>query len=301
MITSTESFHIKHASPLQLAANYVALTKPRIILMVLVVSAAAFFLASSGRMDYLTLTHALIGLALANAGALSLNQVAEEDIDGIMERTRTRPLPARRVGHKNALIFGIISMSLGIIYLILFVNSLTGLLTAFAGVLYLLIYTPMKRISSWNSIVGAVPGALPPVIGWAAAADAVSTEAWILFSILFIWQIPHALAIGILYREDFEAAGIRILPVEEPDGRKSGLHAVNFCLALLPVGMMPTLTGMAGPAYFLVSLLLGLVYLAYAIRMAKERTVPAARRLFVVSLIYVPLWLLAMVIDRAGS
>lgn len=301
MITSTDSFHIKHASPLQQAGHYIALTKPRIILMVLVVSAAAFYLASGGHMNYFTLAHTLVGLALANAGALSLNQVAEEDIDGIMERTRTRPLPARRVGHKNALIFGVTVMGLGMVYLLLFVNPLTGLLTAFAGVLYLLIYTPMKRISSWNSIVGAVPGAFPPVLGWAAATGTVSSEALILFSILFIWQIPHALAIGILYREDFEAAGIRILPVEEPDGRKSGLHAVNFCLALLPVGMMPTLTGMTGPVYFLVSLLLGLIYLAFAIRMAKECSIPAARHLFVVSLIYVPLWLLVMVIDRAGS
>jgi protoheme IX farnesyltransferase len=301
MITGTEPMSIDHVSPLQRAGDYAELTKPRIILMVLVVASAAFYLASGGRMDYLTLAHAIIGLALANAGALALNQVAEEDIDGIMERTRARPLPARRVGHRNALIFGVILMSLGVIYLILFVNSLTSLLTAFAGVLYLLIYTPMKRISSWNSVVGAIPGALPPVIGWAAAADTLSVEAWVLFSILFIWQIPHALAIGILYREDFEAAGIRLLPVEEPDGRRTGLHAVNFCLALLPVGMMPTLIGMAGPVYFFVSLVLGLFYLAYAVHMARERSIPAARRMFYVSLIYVPAALLVMVIDRVGA
>ncbi|MEE9240974.1 MAG: heme o synthase [bacterium] len=301
MTTGTEPIYIERASTLRRAADFAELTKPRIILMVLVVAAAAFYLASGGRMNYLHLAHALIGLALANGGALALNQVAEEDIDGIMERTSARPLPAKRVGHQNALIFGVALMSLGVVYLILMVNSLTALLTAFAGVLYLLIYTPMKRISSWNTVVGAIPGALPPVIGWAAAAGEISVAAWILFSILFIWQIPHALAIGILYREDFEAAQIRILPVEEPDGRKTGLHAVNFCAALLPVGMMPTLIGMAGPAYFLVSLILGTIYLLFGIHLAKERSVPAARRLFVVSLIYVPLVLLAMVIDRSGT
>jgi protoheme IX farnesyltransferase len=300
MISSTDSLNIERDSLLRRAGDYLALTKPRIILMVLIVAAAAFYLASRQGINFLVLLNVLIGLALTNGGALTLNQVAEEDIDRIMKRTRTRPLPTNRVNHQDAFFFGIILLSSGLAYLLILVNPITAFITALAGVLYLLVYTPMKRLSAWNSVVGAVPGALPPVIGWAAASESVPTEAWVLFSILFIWQIPHALAIAILYEEDFRAAGIRLLPLEEPDRRKTGLHVINFCAALLPVGMIPTLIGLAGPIYFAVSLFLGLIYLAFGIRLAMDRTVPAARRLFFVSLVYLPMVLLVMVLDQGG-
>ncbi|MEK6711418.1 MAG: protoheme IX farnesyltransferase, partial [Nitrospinota bacterium] len=218
----------------------------------------------------------------------------------LMARTRTRPLPGGRLMRGDAVLFGAVLSLGGILYLSLRVNPLAGLLTGLAGASYLLLYTPLKRVSSLNSVVGAFPGALPPVIGWAAASGGLSLEAFVLFAVLFIWQIPHALAIGMLYREEFLRAGIRLLPVEEPDGRSTGRQAVSYCLALLPVGMMPTLIGLAGPVYFSVSLLLGLGYLACGVHFAMERTPAAARRLFFSSLAYLPLVLLTMALDPRG-
>jgi protoheme IX farnesyltransferase len=282
-------------------ADYLSLTKPRIIVMVLLVVAAAYYLAAAGHMDYLILTHALIGMAMATGGALALNQVAEEDIDTRMDRTRERPIPGGRLRKTDALVFGVSLLILGVVYLIATVNAMTAFLTSMSGTMYLILYTPLKRISSWNSVVGAIPGAMPPVIGWAAATGEISLESTILFFILFIWQIPHALAIAILYREDFIAAGIRLLPVEEDGGRRTGFHVISYCLALLPIGMMPTLIGMAGPIYFTASLILGLMYLGTGIYLAANQSAASARRLFYVSLVYLPLVILVMVLDRAGA
>jgi protoheme IX farnesyltransferase len=281
-------------------ADYLALTKPRLLPMVLMATAAGYYLASRGGLGLESLIHTLIGTALSTGGTLALNQAVEEDVDARMERTRTRPLPGGRLTRNDALIFGTVSSLGGILYLCLWVNPLTGLVTGMAGSSYLLLYTPLKRITPLNSVVGAFPGALPPVIGWAAAAGSLSLEAFVLFAILFIWQIPHALAIGMLYREEFREAGIRLLPVDEPDGRSTGRQAVSYCLALLPVAMMPSLIGLAGAVYFFVSLVLGLSYLACSLHMARERTTASARRLFAVSLIYLPLVLLVMALDPRG-
>lgn len=278
-------------------ADYLSLTKPRLLPMVLMATAAGYYLASRGGLGLQGLLHTLIGTALSTGGALALNQVAEEDTDARMERTRTRPIPEGRLMRNDALAFGAALTLGGILYLSLWVNPLTGLLTGMAGASYLLLYTPLKRITPLNSVVGAFPGALPPVIGWAGASGALSLEAFVLFTILFIWQIPHALAIGMLYREEFLGAGIRLLPVDEPDGRSTGRQAVSYCLALLPVGMMPSLIGLAGAVYFFVSLFLGLSYLACAIHMARERTPAAARLVFFASLAYLPLVLLVMALD----
>ncbi len=298
MISKTESIGAESPSIGRSAADFISLTKPRIIFMVVFAAAAAFYLASGGRMDYLLLFHTLAGTAMATGGSLALNQAAEEDIDFIMNRTRLRPLPDQRLHQYDALAFGISLLVAGNLYLIFFVNPLTAFLTALTGVMYLLLYTPLKRISSWNTIVGAIPGAMPPVLGWAAATNSVPVEGWILFSILFIWQIPHALAIGVLYRDEFKAAGIHLLPLEDPDGRKTAFHVVNYCIALIPIGMMPTLTGMAGPVYFFLSLILAFVYLGYGIQLARKNTVEAARHLFYVSLVYLPVSLLVMVLDN---
>ncbi len=301
MNSRTEPLPAERTSYLQKFADYLSLTKPRIISMVLFVAAAAYYLAAAGRMDYLVLTHALIGTAMATGGALALNQVAEEDIDTRMDRTRERPIPGGRLRRIDALLFGTSLLIFGVVYLIATVNAMTAFLTSLTGTMYLLLYTPLKRISSWNSVVGAIPGAMPPVIGWAAATGKISLESTILFFILFIWQIPHALAIGILYREDFIAAGIRLLPVEDEGGKRTGFHVISYCLALLPIGMMPTLIGMAGPVYFAASFILGLMYLGTGIYLAASRSVVAARRLFYVSLVYLPLVILAMVLDRVGA
>jgi protoheme IX farnesyltransferase len=298
MISKSESVGAESPSTGRSAADFMSLTKPRIILMVVFTVAAAFYLASGGRMDYLLLFHSLAGIAMATGGSLTLNQAAEEDIDFMMNRTRLRPLPDQRLHHYEALAFGISLLVAGNLYLIFFVNPLTAFLTALTGMMYLLLYTPLKRISSWNTIVGAIPGAMPPVLGWSAAMNSVPVAGWILFSILFVWQIPHALAIGVLYRDEFRAAGVRLLPVEDPDGRKTGFHVVNYCIALIPIGMMPTLTGMAGPVYFFLSLFLAFVYLGYGIQLARKCTVEAARHLFFVSLIYLPVSILVMVLDH---
>ena len=208
---------------------------------------------------------------------------------------------ALRLRRIDALVFGTSLLVIGVVYLIATVNAMTAFLTSLTGTMYLLLYTPLKRISSWNSVVGAIPGAMPPVIGWAAATGKISLESAILFFILFIWQIPHALAIGILYREDFIAAGIRLLPVEDEEGKRTGFHVISYCLALLPIGMMPTLIGMAGPVYFAASFVLGLMYLGTGIYLAASQSVVAARRLFYVSLVYLPLVILVMVLDRVGA
>ncbi len=296
----TDAIGFRRGAGSRRLADFLALTKPRLVPMVLVATATGFYLASRGGPDLLRLLHTLLGTALATGGTLALNQVAEEDVDARMERTRLRPLPDGRLTRSDALIFGAALSLAGVLYLAALVNPLSGFLTALAGAWYLLLYTPLKRVTSLNSVVGAVPGALPPVIGWAASAGGLALEAFVLFAILFLWQIPHALAIATLYKEDFARAGIRLLPVEEPDGKSTGRQVVSHCLALLPAGMMPTLIGLAGPVYFFVSLALGLGFLLCGIHLAKERSSAAARRLFFASLAYLPLVLLAMALNPGG-
>ena len=202
--------------------DYLELTKPRILPMVLVVTAAGFYLASGAGVQIFLLIHTLIGSALATGGALALNQASEEDLDARMIRTQKRPLPAGRLLKLDALLFGSAITILGVAYLAVFVNPFTALLIAATGGLYLFLYTPLKRTTSLNSVVGAVPGAMPPLIGWAAATGALSIEAFVVFSIMFLWQIPHALAIAVMYREDFARADIKLLPVEDPGGASTG-------------------------------------------------------------------------------
>ena len=277
------------------AVDYLELTKPRILPMVLVVTAAGFYLASGAVLEIFLLIHTLIGSALATGGALALNQASEEDLDARMIRTQKRPLPDGRLLKLDALLFGSAIMLLGVAYLAVFVNPFTALLIAATGGLYLFLYTPLKRTTSLNSVVGAVPGAMPPVIGWAAATGTLSIEPFVVFSIMFLWQIPHALAIAVMYREDFARADIKLLPVEDPGGASTGRQVISYCMALIPAGMAPALIGMAGPVYFAISTILGFVYLGYGIHMAREKGVASARRLFYYSLIYLPALLLAMI------
>lgn len=292
----TEAMGLENANAKRRAADYLELTKPRILPMVLVVTAAGFYLASpAGGLQILLLVHTLIGSALATGGALALNQAAEEDIDARMARTRKRPLPDGRLLKFDALLFGAAILILGVAYLGVFVNPLTALLIAATGALYLFLYTPLKRMTSLNSVVGAVPGAMPPVIGWAAATGGLSIESFVMFSILFLWQIPHALAIAVMYREDFARGGIKLLPVEDPGGASTGRQVVSYCMALIPAGMAPAVVGMAGGAYFAASAILGALYLGYGVHMAREGGAASARRLFYYSLIYLPALLLAMI------
>jgi protoheme IX farnesyltransferase len=225
----------------------------------------------------------------------------ERELDARMDRTRHRPLPEGRVHPGEALVLGCVLLVAGVGVLALAVEPLAAVVTAAIAITYLFAYTPLKRVSSLCSLVGAVPGALPPVAGWAAARGTLGPEPWILFAIMFLWQIPHTLAIGRMYRDDYARAGIRVLPVVDRDGRTTGLQAVCNCLALLPVALLPTVVGLAGAAYFLVALVLGLAFLWSAVGLARGGRAADARRLLFTSLVYLPVVLAAMALDKLAS
>ncbi len=278
--------------------DFLVLTKPRVVLMVLVTTAVGFYLGSPGRPDLLRLLHTLLGTALAAAGTIALNQYLEREGDALMERTRLRPLPAGRLDPTAALAFGVGITAGGLVYLALLVGAPSALVAAVTAGSYLFLYTPLKRRSTLCTFAGAISGALPPVIGWVAARGAFGAGAWILFAILFLWQIPHSLAIARVYREDYARAGIRLLPVVEPDGASTGRHVTNHCLALLAVGLLPTLVGIAGSLYFVAAFGLGAAFLGCGIALARSPSLEAARRLVFVSLVYLPAVLLLMAVDK---
>lgn len=280
-------------------ADFLILTKPRVVLMVLVTTAVGFYLGSPGPVDALRLLHSLLGTALAAGGTIALNQFLERDGDTLMERTRHRPLPDRRMEPGQALCFGMGITAGGILYLALFVDALPALVTALTAGSYLFLYTPLKRKTTLCSMPGAVSGALPPVAGWVAARGEFGPGAWILFAILFLWQIPHSLAIAWIYRADYARAGIRLLPVIDPEGASAGWQVVNYSLALLTAGLFPTLIGLTGPLYFYGALVLGVGLLACGVVLAVSRSVADARRLLYASLVYLPVLLVLMALDKA--
>ena len=282
----------------QRLADYLALTKPRVVAMVLVTTLVGFYLGADGAPSLRLMLHTLLGTALAAAGTLSLNQYMERDLDARMDRTRHRPLPDGRLTPIEALVLGLALLVAGLCYLDAAAGIACALVTAAIAVTYLLAYTPLKTRTSLCSLVGAVPGALPPVAGWAAARGGVAPEAWVLFAIMYLWQIPHTLAIGRMYRDDYARAGIRVLAVVDGDGSSTAIQAVMNCLALLPVALLPTLLGMAGAVYFAIALLLGLGFLWAAIGLARTRSLSDARRLLVVSLVYLPVLLATMALDK---
>jgi protoheme IX farnesyltransferase len=279
-------------------ADYLALTKPRVVAMVLVTTLVGFYLGADGAPSLRLMLHTLLGTALSAAGTLSLNQYMERDLDARMDRTRHRPLPDGRLAPIEALVLGLALLVAGLCYLDVTAGTACALVTAAIAVTYLLAYTPLKTRTSLCSLVGAVPGALPPVAGWAAARGGVAPEAWVLFAIMYLWQIPHTLAIGRMYRDDYARAGIRVLAVVDRDGSSTAIQAVMNCLALLPVALLPTLLGMAGAVYFAIALLLGLGFLWAAIGLARSRSLSDARRLLVVSLVYLPVLLATMALDK---
>lgn len=266
--------------------------------MVLITTAVGFYLGERGMPNLLRLLPTLIGTGLAAAGTLALNQYMERDVDAKMRRTCMRPLPDGRLQPREALLFGAALTAAGLVYLALAVNVLCAAVTTATSASYLLLYTPLKRRTSLCTIIGAIPGALPPVTGWTAACNGLGIEACILFSILFLWQLPHALAIARLYRDDYARAGIQLLPVVEPDGRSTGRQIVANCLALLLVGLMPSVVGLAGPGYFVAALVLGVGYLGYGIAFSLSRSTRSARQLLLASLLYLPVLLIAMALDK---
>jgi heme o synthase len=280
--------------------DYLELTKPRITWLILMSTAVGYFFGASGPWDFWSILHTLLGTALIASGTAALNQWYEREADRKMRRTAQRPIPAGRLSPQRALIFGIVLSALGFAELALAVNPLSGLLGLATLLSYLFLYTPLKQRTPLSTLVGAFPGAMPPIIGYAAASGALDAQAWTLFAILFLWQFPHFLAIAWMYREDYGRAGIRMLPVVEPSGEGTARQIVIYSLALIPVSLIPSLLGMSGRIYFVGALALGLWYLYSGVRVARDRTILRARSVLVVSVFYLPLVYGLMLLDRPG-
>ncbi|MFA5060078.1 MAG: heme o synthase [Candidatus Omnitrophota bacterium] len=276
---------------------YLELSKIRILSMVLVTTAIGFFLGKKGFSDPGKLLATLLGTALVCAGASALNHYLERDSDSKMLRTRNRPIPAGIIPAQNAMLFGIVAVLLGVGFLYWQVNllvSFLGLLTAF---LYVLVYTPMKKVSWLNTTIGAIPGALPPVGGWAAAAGQIDLGAWVLFLILFIWQHPHFYAIAWMLKEDYARGGFKMLPVLEKDGHRTMFQVVAFSILLIPASVLPVVLGISGSAYFFGALILGVGFLAFGIFFAVSRSDADAHKLLRASIIYLPVILSLIIAD----
>jgi protoheme IX farnesyltransferase len=287
------------ATPRRLA-DFVALGKPRVVLMVVLTTLVGYYLGAGFDLEWLRLLHLLVGTALAAAGTLALNQFLERDLDARMERTRRRPLPDGRLQPGEAAVFGGLLTAGGIAYLAVSVGAGCAAVTGVIAVLYLGVYTPLKRVSPLATVLGAVPGALPPVAGWVAARGELGVGAAVLFAILFLWQLPHTLAIARLYRDDYARAGIRVLPVVDPDGGSTERQIVAGCLALHAAGLLPTLVGLTGGVYFFGALLLGALFLVFGMAQALRPSATAARRVVLASVIYLPVLLALMALDKVG-
>ena len=279
-------------------ADFVSLTKPRLNLLVVATSAAGYYLGAPGLPQPGPMLQAVAGTALVAAGAAVLNQVLERDTDALMRRTRSRALPDGRVLPGDARLFGIVSAVSGLALLAAERHFIAAGLALATLITYLAIYTPLKRRSSLATLVGAVPGALPPLIGWTASHGSLTPGAAALFAIVYLWQIPHFMAIAWMYRDDYATAGFPMLPVIDPAGRRAGRQAVVCAAALIPASALPTLAGVSGMAYLIVAVALGIGLLSLAISFAATRTDRSARRLFLGSITYLPILWIAMIANR---
>ena len=277
--------------------DFLELTKPGITRMVALTTAAGFALVP-GPFQLVRFIHALIGTALVAAGAGALNQHFERRVDARMARTRERPLAAGRVQPASALAFGLALGAIGTAYLAFFTTLAAALLALGSLASYWLVYTPLKPRTSISTIIGGSPGARPILIGWAATGEPLGPAAWTLFGIMFLWQIPHFLALAFIYREDYRRGGLAMLSVDDTDGESTSRQAVVYALALIPVSLLPPAYGLGGLAYFACALALGLAFLALALRLQRQRDLRSARRLFFGSLLYLPGVLTALVVDR---
>jgi heme o synthase len=280
------------------SADLMELIRPRMNMLVLGTTMVGCCMAANSSHDWLRLPATLIGTALCAAAASIINQVIERPYDALMPRTAHRPLPTGRIAPTHALILGLISGILGVACLSLFVNLLTAFLGFFTLTSYVLVYTPLKRQTTLNTVIGAIPGAIPPVMGWTAIAGSISVPAVALFAILFVWQIPHFLAIATLYREDYRKGGFKMLPAVEDSLAMTSRQILLYTAALVPVSLVPFLLKIAGPVYFTSALLLGLAFAAFAIQCAKLQTRLAAKKLFFASIIYLPVLLTILMLDR---
>ena len=277
---------------------YSDLFKVRLTFLVLLTTLVGFYIGFRGSVDYLLMLHTLLSTALVASGASALNQLLEREYDAKMRRTQSRPLPSGKLQPQTVLIVGVVCSVVGLVYLALAVNVTTCVLGACSLISYLFIYTPLKRVTWLNTAIGAIPGALPPLMGWTAARGQLTAEGWALFAILAFWQLPHFLAIAWIYREEYAKAGFQMLPVIDPQGHRTGRQAVSHTLGLLPVSLCPFLFKLAGPVYLTGALILGLAFLWFAIQFSRHLTVARARQLFYVSILYLPLLLALMVLDK---
>lgn len=281
------------------------LVKARLTTLVLLTTYVGFYMGGRSPMDFALMFHTLAGTALVAAGAAALNQLLEREYDAKMRRTQNRPLPSGQLEPATVMIFGGVCATAGLLYLALAVNLITSVIGAVTLVSYLFVYTPLKRVTWLNTAVGAVPGALPPLMGWTAARGELTGEGWALFAILAFWQMPHFFSIAWIYRDEYAKAGFKMLPVVDPDGCRTGQQAVSHALALLFVSLCPFVFKMAGVFYLAGALILGAGYLWCAIQFSRqlrfaraELTLARARQLFLASIIYLPLLLAVMVLDK---
>jgi len=279
-------------------SDYLEVTKPRITLTVMLTTMVGFVMGSAGRVRLAPLAAVLVGTGLVAAGASALNMLMERRTDALMLRTRNRPIPAGRLRPADALAWGFTLTGLGVLVLGWLAGPLAIAVALVTWLSYLLFYTPLKPLTSLSTVVGALPGALPPVIGWTAARGSIDAGAFILFAILFLWQIPHFLAIAWIYREDYARAGLPMLPVLDPEGKVTGRQAVANSLALLLVSLTPRAAGMAGTVYLVGAVVLGIGFTAVAVQAAVERSLPAARRLFLASIVYLVSLCVLLMTDR---
>lgn len=282
----------------QIAADLAKIRLSSLVLVTVAVGWMAAYLSGFGAgASALSLVGALVGVLATAAGSAAINQVIERDLDARMHRTRERPIPSGRISADGALVGGMLSMLVGLMLLLLLSGALATLLALASALIYIAIYTPLKRITTLNTIVGAVSGALPPMIGWAAATQKVDVNALALFGILFVWQIPHFLAIAWLHRDDYARADMAMLGVVDPDGSITMRQILLFGLAMVPVSLVPSATGLCGLGYAIAAAILGLLFLGYGVRLIRSKSREDARKLFYASLLYLPALLAAMLID----
>lgn len=278
---------------------YSELCKPRIVALVLVTTALGFYLGGHGIHDFYLFFMTMTGSALVCAGSAALNHYLERDSDALMKRTKNRPLPLGVLSPNNAMLFGILLTLCGVLLLCLQVNLLTAFLSLLTAFLYVLVYTPMKKISWLNTTIGAIPGAIPPMGGWSAASGEIGLGAWVLFLIMFVWQHPHFYSIAWLFRDDYKKAGFKMLSLDDPKGDKIFSHTLIYSLILIPVAILPTLIGISGIKYFYGSLILSLVFLYFSRKLQKCATNQAAHQLLKASVFYLPAILFLIIIDHS--
>jgi len=280
------------------AADFIALTKPRLNSLVLATTATAYFLGDGQRLHWSLFLHTMVGTAFVAGGASALNQYWERETDRLMRRTRLRPLPDARLDGREAVGFALILSAVGVVQLAVGANLLTAIVALSTLLSYVVLYTPLKRRTSLSTIVGAIPGALPAVVGWTAATNSLSPGAWVLFGIVFLWQMPHFLALAWIFRDDYASAGIPLLPVIQPDGRTTGHQSVLYAAGLIPVSLLPMAVGMASAYYLVGAIALGAILLVLSLEFASTRSIATAKRLFYATILYLPLLWIVLLFDH---